>query len=116
MIGSVGAQLALLAFAVAIVAGLMAGNGAVTILSRAMICMFMAAMLGQLVAWMAKMVLRDTLQARKVKLDQAHVNALEVIENERRAAEAAQAQHSGEIPLAEAAPEEASGPRLAKAS
>ena len=117
MVGSVGAQLALLAFAVAILAGLQAGNGVVTILTRALICMFIASMVGQLVAWMAKLVLRDFLQARKVKLDQAHVHALEAIEARRQAAQHAQAQAVTAGEIIEGQPAEMDEePRLAKAS
>lgn len=113
MVGNVGAQVALLAFAVAIMAGLQAGNGVVTILTRAIVCMFVASFVGQVVAWMAKLVLRDVFQARKIKMDQAHVEALEAIE-------AMQAQSIPAAQPADAESEDLSDfdaePRLAKAS
>ena len=72
MIGSISAQIALLAFAAAIVAGLIAGNSAVVVLQRALIAMFVALMVGKTVCWTTKLVLRDHLQKRKFRIDQAH--------------------------------------------
>ena len=99
MVGSVGAQLALLVFAVTIVTGLHAGNSATTILTRALTSMLVAALLGQIVGWMARMVLRDVLQAKKAQIDQAHMTAVAAFSAADDVADAASAV---------AAPEEAS--------
>ena len=76
MVGSVGAQAGLLAFAIAVIAGLSAGNAPFTILTRALVGMFAAALVAQIVGWAVKCVLREHLQARKVKIDQDHYQAL----------------------------------------
>jgi NhaP-type Na+/H+ or K+/H+ antiporter len=73
MIGSLSAQIALLAFAAAIVAGLSVGNSPTTVLTRALVTMFVGLAVGQLVAWTIKLVLRDHLQRQKLAMDQAHV-------------------------------------------
>ncbi len=73
MIGSIGAQIALLAFAVAIVAGISAGNSPTTVLTRALIAMFVALVVGKLAAWTTKLVLRDHLQHKKLEIDRAHI-------------------------------------------
>lgn len=72
MIGSISAQIALLAFVAAIVAGLSAGNSPTTVLTRALVTMIAALMVGKLVAWTTKMILRDYLQHRKLAIDKAH--------------------------------------------
>jgi len=77
MVGSLSAQIALLAFAAAIVAGLAAGNSAATVLTRALVAMVAALLVGKLAAGSIKLVLRDHLQRRKLAIDQAHVAALE---------------------------------------
>jgi hypothetical protein len=76
MVGNVGAQVGLLAFAIAVIAGLSAGNAPVTILTRALVGMFAAALVAQVVAWAARSVLREHLQSRKVKIDHDHYQAL----------------------------------------
>lgn len=76
MVRSIGAQLGLLAFAAAIVAGLHAGNTPVTILVRALIVMLAACAAGQAVGWAAKQVLRDHLQQKKQAIDREHDQAL----------------------------------------
>lgn len=76
MVGSLGAQVGLVAFAVAIVAGLSAGNSAITVLSRALLAMVGAILIAQLAGYCLKLVLRDHLQRRKSAIDQAHVAAL----------------------------------------
>lgn len=72
MINSIAAQIALLAFALAIVAGLAAGNSPATVLTRALIAMFVGMSIGKLVAWTSKLVLRDHLQHKKRAIDEAH--------------------------------------------
>ncbi len=76
MVRCIGAQVGLLAFAVAILAGLHAGNAASTVLLRAIVVMFAAAVIGQLVAWISKLILRDHLQRRKLEIDRQHQASL----------------------------------------
>lgn len=76
MARTIGAQIGLFAFAVAIIAGVAAGNSATTILMRAVIVMFVAATCGQLAGWAAKVILRDELQKRKSKIDRLHVELI----------------------------------------
>ncbi len=71
MINSISVQVALLAFALAITAGLYAGNGVVTVLSRALVAMCVALVVGKLAGGVVRLVLRDHLQARKFAIDQA---------------------------------------------
>lgn len=71
----ISAQVALLAFAAAIMAGLYAGNAPLTVLSRALIVMFAALLVSQAVAHVSKRVLRDHLQGRKVAIDREHLAA-----------------------------------------
>ena len=59
MIRTIGAQIALVAFAAAILAGLYAGNSPVTVLTRALLAMIVALFVGQAVAWSIKLVLRE---------------------------------------------------------
>ena len=92
MVRSIGAQLGLLAFASAIVAGLYAGNAPTTILLRALLVMVAACLLGQAAGWLGKLVLRDHLQRRKLEIDQAHQEAV-------RAAQAQMAEVEETIPL-----------------
>lgn len=73
MIGSISAQVALLAFAVAIVAGLLVGNSPVTVLTRALVAMFLALVVARLVTTCTKLILRDHLQRRKFAIDESHI-------------------------------------------
>lgn len=75
MVRSVSAQLALLVFAVALLAGLHAGNSPTTILIRALVILFLTMIGTQLVGWVVKQVLREHLQRRKTSIDQAHIAA-----------------------------------------
>lgn len=77
MVSSLSAQVALLVFAVSIVAGLHAGNSTATILTRALIAMMLGLLTAQFAAWTAKLILRDHLQKRKIQIDQAHVAAVQ---------------------------------------
>ena len=90
MVGSISAQIALLAFAAAIVAGLYAGNAPTTVLMRAIVAMFAAMTVGKLAAWSAKLVLRDHLQKKKRAIDRAHHDAMRAVEAAEQAAEAAE--------------------------
>lgn len=76
MVRSIGAQIGLLAFAVAVIAGLYAGNSATVILTRALTAMVLGALVGQMSAWAAKQVLRDYLQRKKLEMDREHVSAI----------------------------------------
>lgn len=76
MVGSVSAQIGMLTFAVAIVAGVYAQNPHEVVLMRAMLAMIAAVFISQAVAWTTKMILRDYLQQRKVLIDRAHLAAL----------------------------------------
>ncbi len=76
MVRSIGAQLGLLAFAAAILAGLYAGNSPATILIRALLVMAGACAAGQGLGWASKQVLRDHLQRKKLAMDKEHYDAL----------------------------------------
>ncbi len=73
MVQSLGAQIGLLAFSVAILAGLYAGNSLTVILTRALIAMVVGSLVGQVAGWAAKVVLRDYLQKKKFEIDRAHI-------------------------------------------
>lgn len=78
MIGTLGSQVGLLAFAMAIFAGIHAGNSPFTILSRALLIMVFAALVGQFAAATARAVLREYLQSLKVTIDREHLQAVKV--------------------------------------
>jgi len=82
MLGSLSAQVALLAFVAAIIAGLSAGNSPPTVLTRALVAMFVGFLVGKLVSWTTKLVLRDYLQRKKFAVDQAHGSSTEAFEPE----------------------------------
>jgi len=79
MIGALGAQFGLLAFAAAILAGLLAGNSAGTVLTRALLSLVAAALIGQAAGAALKVVLRDHLQSKKRLIDQEHVREMDAI-------------------------------------
>lgn len=79
MVGSLGAQLALVAFAAAILAGLAAGNSAWTVTTRALLVMVMAVFVGQAVGWVTRLLLRDHLQRAKMRIDSEHLSQVEAI-------------------------------------
>jgi hypothetical protein len=85
MIERLGARIALLSFAAAILAGLAAGNSEVTVLTRALVAMVLALLLGQAVGWACKSVVREHLQQIKQRLDREHLAALEAHEAAARA-------------------------------
>ena len=76
MVQTTGVQIGLLAFAVAIVAGIYAGNPATVVMLRALLAMLVAALVGQAAGWAAKLVLRDHLQRRKLRIDREHFEAM----------------------------------------
>ena len=76
MVRSLGAQVGLLAFGVAILAGLYAGNTAVTVICRALVVMLAGCALGQVVGWIGKLVVRDHLQRKKLAIDREHQAAV----------------------------------------
>ena len=82
MTQALSAQLGLFGFAVAILLGLRAQNAPFTILGRALIVMFVAALIGQLVAWAGRAALRERLAARKLQLDQEHVKEIREMERQ----------------------------------
>ncbi len=77
MLGSLSAQVALLAFAAAVVGGLFAGNSSATVLTRALVAMVVALLVAKLVSWTTKLVLRDYLQHKKLAVDQTHRDSSE---------------------------------------
>ncbi len=86
MTRTIGAQLGLLAFGTALVAGLYAGNSVVVILTRALIALVAGALLGQIVGVMARALLRDHLQKRKADIDSEHVRQLQASQPSAQAA------------------------------
>jgi hypothetical protein len=79
MVRSTGVQIGLFAFAVALLAGLYAGNSATVVLTRALVAMAGAVVVGQLAAWATRLVLRDHLQHKKLQVDREHLAALEAL-------------------------------------
>ncbi|MGE3180164.1 MAG: hypothetical protein AB7N71_00915 [Phycisphaerae bacterium] len=73
MANNIGAQLGLLGFATAIAAGLYAQNDPITVLFRAILTLLLASFIGQFVGWTGKMVIRESLQKRKLQIDETHV-------------------------------------------
>lgn len=72
MVQRIGAQIALLSFALAVLAGLAVGNPPTTILLRALAALFIGLLVGQFCAWTSKLVVRDHLLRRKIEIDRAH--------------------------------------------
>ena len=66
MVGSISAQVALLAFAAAILAGLYAGNSPVTVLTRALVALLVALLVGKLASWAIKQVWHDHVQRKQL--------------------------------------------------
>ena len=82
MVRSIGAQLGLLAFGVALLAGLYAGNSATVVLMRALVAMVVGAVVGQAAGWAAKYVLREHLQRQKLLIDREHLAAVQALTGE----------------------------------
>jgi len=76
MVRTLGAQIGLLALAVAIIAGLYAGNSPTVILWRALLATLIGVIIGQLGGWAAKMVLREHLLRKKLHIDRLHLEAV----------------------------------------
>lgn len=93
MIRRIGAQVALLAFGVAVAGGLYAGNPPLTVLLRALAALAGGFVVGQVAAFSAKLVLRDFLQKRKVEMDREHLRSLRA--GARGIAEAASSAEAG---------------------
>ena len=72
MVGTLGSQLGLFAFAVALGAGALAGNSIVLTLTRALLALGAGMLVGQFAGWTAKQVLREHLVKRKLEIDQQH--------------------------------------------
>ncbi len=81
MVSSLGAQIGLLAFAVALLAGMLSGNAPTVVLLRALGALVMGAIVGQAAGWAAKQVLREYLQKRKTEIDQNHLAEIRVMDN-----------------------------------
>ncbi len=94
MVRNTGAQVGLLAFAIAIIAGLSAGNSPTVIVLRAVGAMLCGAIVGQITGWAAKTVLREHLQRKKQQIDQEHLTAMAALPASVEAAEAAAAPKS----------------------
>lgn len=89
MVGSLSAQVALLAFAAAIAAGVYAGNSATTVLTRAIVALIVAYGIGRIASSTVKLVLRDHLQRKKLAIDEAHLAARKAAEAKEDGDEAA---------------------------
>ena len=89
MVGTISAQVALLAFAAAIAVGLYSGNSATTVLTRALVAMLVAYGVGRIASGTVRLVLRDHLQRRKLEIDKAHVAARKAAEAKEDGDEAA---------------------------
>jgi hypothetical protein len=82
MVRTIGAQIGLLAFAVALVAGIYVGNTPTTVLMRALVAMVFGVLAGQSAAWAAKVVLRDHLQQKKLQIDREHLARVRMLAGE----------------------------------
>ena len=86
MIQKVSAQISLLGFAAAVLAGVYTQNPPLVVLLRALLVMFLAGAVAQFAAWTGKLVLREHLSRKKRELDQAHVAATQVVAQQAEAA------------------------------
>lgn len=91
----IGAQIALLGFALAVAAGLYAGNTPTTVLWRAMLVMIVCLVIGRVTAWAASLALEDFWRRQKSEIDR------------RSAEEIARANPGAKATVAPAAREEA---------
>lgn len=87
MARKLGVQVGLLAFGVALVAGLYVGNSSAVILTRALMAMVLGVIIGQVAGWAARQVLRDHLQKIKLRIDREHLAAVELLNGAIRAQE-----------------------------
>jgi hypothetical protein len=88
MIKGIGAQIGLLAFGAAILAGLWAGNSPTTVMLRAVAALIIAFGVGQFGAWAVKLILADYLREKKLQIDREHIEALKSIREHEPEAEA----------------------------
>ncbi len=87
MVGRISAQLGLLTFAAAVLAGLSAGNTPETVLERALLATVGIIFIAQFAAWSCKQVVREHLARRKLAIDQAHLEASAALADEEDDAE-----------------------------
>ncbi|MBU0639911.1 MAG: hypothetical protein KKB50_13665 [Planctomycetes bacterium] len=99
MIRSTGAQVALLALGVTLLAGLFAGNSPTTVLWRALVAMVIALTVTQAVAWTNKLILRDHLQRRKLSIDREHLGLVRAMAEEQEQDEEELAELEEEAPI-----------------
>jgi hypothetical protein len=89
MVRSLGAQIGLLAFGIALAAGLWTGNSTNVVLVRALVALLAGAVLGQLAGWGAKLVVRDHLQRKKLEIDRHHFAEIRTLSGSEEAPPAA---------------------------
>ena len=68
----IAAQLGLFAFGVTVCVGLFVGNSFSTVVTRALTAMIVVAMTGYLAGWAGRIILRDHLLQRKLKIEREH--------------------------------------------
>ncbi len=68
----IAAQLGLFAFGVTVCAGLFVGNSFSTVVTRALVAMIIVAMVGYVAAWAGRIILRDHLLQRRLKIEREH--------------------------------------------
>lgn len=95
MVGALGAQVGLLAFAVALIVGLAANNAPTVVLTRALLALVGGAVAGQAAGWAAKTVLREYLQKRKLDIDREHFAAMQALNRTGEGMEPAEAPERG---------------------
>ena len=68
----IAAQLGLFAFGVTVCAGLFVGNSFSTVVTRALTAMIVVAMTGYVAGWAGRIILRDHLLQRRLKIEREH--------------------------------------------
>ncbi|MCH7960865.1 MAG: hypothetical protein IIC49_00885 [Planctomycetes bacterium] len=68
----IAAQLGLFAFGVTVCVGLFVGNSFSTVITRALTAMIIVAMTGYLAGWAGRIILRDHLLQRRLKIEREH--------------------------------------------
>ena len=68
----IAAQLGLFAFGVTVCVGLFVGNSFLTVVTRALTAMIVVAMTGYLAGWAGRIILRDHLFQRRLKIEREH--------------------------------------------
>jgi divalent metal cation (Fe/Co/Zn/Cd) transporter len=97
MVGSLGAQIGLLAFTIALLAGTLVGNTPTVVLLRALGALVIGAVVGQAAGWAAKQVLREYLQKRKSEIDRRHFAEMRLMANTADSAAPRAATEIGEV-------------------